>query len=284
MVASTPTNATTKSFTVTFSESVTGVVASDFTVATTGTVADTSISVTPAAPGYTVTVNGVSGDGTLGVNLTSVGSIQDGSSVALTATHASDQTYTIDNTAPVIGSLNGDTAFYVVGGAAVLLDSTGAATVTEGNIASGGVLTVLISNDQSAEDVIGLRTAAGHITTAGSSTVTVSDNGTVIGTYASAGNGSGGNDLVVTLGTGDTTSQVADLIHALTYADTSATPVTTPRTVDVTLTDAAGNVSPASVVTVSLDHKPVVTAADTVSVVRTPDRQPAGRRDRRVRR
>ncbi len=60
-------------FTVNFSESVTGVDASDFTVATRGT-ADTGFTVTPVSGSvYTVTVDGVSGTGTLGLNLNASG-------------------------------------------------------------------------------------------------------------------------------------------------------------------------------------------------------------------
>ena len=56
-------------FTVSFSESVTGVDSSDFTAVTGGTT-DTGVSVTPVSGSvYTVTVEGVSGNGTIGLDL-----------------------------------------------------------------------------------------------------------------------------------------------------------------------------------------------------------------------
>ncbi len=103
-----PSNATSETFTFGFSESVTGVDATDFTVITGGTVADTGVVVTPVSGSiYTVTVNGVSGDGTLGLALNSSGTgiadlagnaISDGAS-------AFGLTYTIDHTAPTVNSI-----------------------------------------------------------------------------------------------------------------------------------------------------------------------------------
>ena len=72
------TNASTVNFTVTFSEAVTGVVPGDFQVALTGTATETVSQVTPVSGAvYTVTVNGISGDGTLQLNLVDNSSIRD---------------------------------------------------------------------------------------------------------------------------------------------------------------------------------------------------------------
>jgi hypothetical protein len=73
------TNASTVSFTVTFSEPMTGVDPTDFKLATTGTVGATLVQVTPPGPSavYTVTVSGITGAGTLGLNLVDDGSIRD---------------------------------------------------------------------------------------------------------------------------------------------------------------------------------------------------------------
>ena len=71
-------SASTLSFTVTFNESVTGVDATDFSLALNGVTATTPVVVTPVSNAvYTVTVNGVSGNGTLGLNLVDNGTIQD---------------------------------------------------------------------------------------------------------------------------------------------------------------------------------------------------------------
>ena len=72
------TNASTVSFTVTFSEAVTGVVANDFQLALGGTAAGTLSQVTQvSASVYTVMVSGITGSGTLGLNLVDNDSIHD---------------------------------------------------------------------------------------------------------------------------------------------------------------------------------------------------------------
>ena len=65
-------------YTVTFSEAVTGVDASDFQLALGGTATGTVTQVTPVSGAvYTVTVSGITGNGTLGLNLVDNGSIHD---------------------------------------------------------------------------------------------------------------------------------------------------------------------------------------------------------------
>ena len=72
------TNASSVSFTVTFSEPVTGVNLSDFQLALSGTATGTVTQVTPVSGAvYTVTVSGITGTGTLGLNLVDNGSIYD---------------------------------------------------------------------------------------------------------------------------------------------------------------------------------------------------------------
>ena len=72
------TNASIVQYAVTFSESVTNVVAADFTLAANG-VAGTITSVSGSGSTYTVTVNNVLGDGTLGLDLVDNDSITDAS-------------------------------------------------------------------------------------------------------------------------------------------------------------------------------------------------------------
>jgi hypothetical protein len=72
------TSASSVSFTATFSEPVSGVDATDFSVATTGTVASTPVQVSQVnASVYTITVSGITGTGSLGVNLADNDSIHD---------------------------------------------------------------------------------------------------------------------------------------------------------------------------------------------------------------
>jgi len=72
------TNASTVVYTVVFNTAVTGVNSNDFALALGGTAAATQIAVTPVSSAvYTVTVSGITGGGTLGLNLVDNGSIHD---------------------------------------------------------------------------------------------------------------------------------------------------------------------------------------------------------------
>ncbi|WP_137938024.1 DUF4347 domain-containing protein, partial [Chitinivorax sp. B] len=66
-------NASSATYTVVFSESVTGVDLSDFTLTTTGTAAGTLASISGSGTTYTITVNGISGSGTMAVDLNGAG-------------------------------------------------------------------------------------------------------------------------------------------------------------------------------------------------------------------
>src|SRR5205814_145364 len=104
------------SFTVTFSEAVTGVDPTDFTLAETGTVGATLIQVTPVTTSvYMVTISGITGSGTLGLNLVDNGSIHDADGNPLVRTNASaafqnQATFATDfNPSSVsVGDVNGD--------------------------------------------------------------------------------------------------------------------------------------------------------------------------------
>ena len=70
-----PTTSSTLGFTVTFSEDVSGVDLSDFALATTGSASGTLLSLVQVdARTYRITVEGVTGQGTLGLSLTAAGS------------------------------------------------------------------------------------------------------------------------------------------------------------------------------------------------------------------
>lgn len=97
------TNASTVSYTVTFNESVTGVDTADFALTGAGTAAGTIASVTGSGTTYTVTVNTVSGDGTLRLDLNNSGTgIVNGASTAITSGFTAGQSYTLDHTAPTV--------------------------------------------------------------------------------------------------------------------------------------------------------------------------------------
>jgi hypothetical protein len=95
------TNASSVDYTVTFSESVTQVDLTDFMLTSTGSATGTISAVSGTGSTYTVTVNGLSGDGTLRLDLKNSGTgILNGGSQAITAGYTSGQTYTLDTTAP----------------------------------------------------------------------------------------------------------------------------------------------------------------------------------------
>jgi hypothetical protein len=105
-----PTNAASVNFTVTFSESVTGVDVSDFNLTITGVSGAAVSSVSGSGATRTVTVNTGSGNGTIRLNVIDNDSIMDGASNRLGGTGAGNgnysagQVYTIDKTAPTVTS------------------------------------------------------------------------------------------------------------------------------------------------------------------------------------
>ncbi|MEA2236859.1 MAG: hypothetical protein QOC81_1583 [Thermoanaerobaculia bacterium] len=103
----------TVSWTVTFSESVTGVDASDFALAPTGLTGSSITGVTGSGTTYTVSANTGTGSGTLGLNLVDDDSIVEtnGLGTALGGSGAGNgnftgQAFSIDHTAPTVVSIN----------------------------------------------------------------------------------------------------------------------------------------------------------------------------------
>src|SRR5207253_1055894 len=107
-----PANTSTVGFTVTFSESVTGVDTSDFALTTAGVSSASVANVTGSGASYTVTVNTGTGDGTLRLDVADDDSIVDaatnplGGSGAGNGDFTAGQTYSIDKTAPSVFSIN----------------------------------------------------------------------------------------------------------------------------------------------------------------------------------
>ena len=95
------TNATSVDYTVTFSEAVTGVDLSDFTLTSTGTASGLISALSGSGTTYTVTVSSLTGDGTLRLDLNGSGTgIQNATSVAISGGYTSGATYTLDHTPP----------------------------------------------------------------------------------------------------------------------------------------------------------------------------------------
>ncbi|HXH92718.1 MAG TPA: DNA/RNA non-specific endonuclease, partial [Thermoanaerobaculia bacterium] len=100
---SSPTHASSVDFTVTFSESVTGVASNDFALLMSGVSGATIANVAGSGSTYTVTVNTGSGDGTLQLDF--LGSAADSAGNATSGAFTSGQSYTIDKTPPTVQSI-----------------------------------------------------------------------------------------------------------------------------------------------------------------------------------
>lgn len=110
--ATVSTTAPSVDYTVTFSEAVTGVDANDFTLTKTGSASGKVTSVTTLSNStYTVTVDALSGDGTLRLDVNGSGTgIQNSTSNDLAGGYALGQTFTLDHTAPAATSMPSMTA------------------------------------------------------------------------------------------------------------------------------------------------------------------------------
>jgi len=119
------TNATSVQYRVVFSESVDGVTSDDFSLFPTGTTSGNVASVSGSGTTWTVTVNGITGNGTLRLDLKNAGTgIVDQVGNAISGGYASGQTYSFDHTPPTVlaivpatpvsGTTNLDTLDYTV--------------------------------------------------------------------------------------------------------------------------------------------------------------------------
>jgi hypothetical protein len=110
VVGSSTTSANQISWTVTFSELVTGVSAANFVLAPTGLGGTPAIqTVTPSSATttatWTVTATTGTGSGTLGLNMTTSTNVHDGDDLAVTNIPYTGSVYTIDRTMPAVGSI-----------------------------------------------------------------------------------------------------------------------------------------------------------------------------------
>lgn len=193
-----PTKATTVRWTVTFSEPVTGVDATDFALTATGTVSGQSItSATGSGTTWTVTANTGSGEGKLGLKLVDNDTIVDGVGNKLGGTGAGNgnsagPAYTLDRTAPTVSTVdlldtnaNGRVDEVVVTFSETLASSTATAPWTLANVPSGGTLTSVTTSGSVA--TLNLTEGGGAASTA-VGTMTVALAATATGIRDSAGN------------------------------------------------------------------------------------------------
>jgi len=107
-VSSAPTNASSVQYSLHFNESITGVGTSDFILSSSGGSASGNIAaVTGSGLTYTITVDGLAGDGPLRLDVKSAGTgITDIAGNALPSGFTAGQVYTLDHTAPSVTSVS----------------------------------------------------------------------------------------------------------------------------------------------------------------------------------
>ena len=152
-------SASSVAYTVTFSESVTGVDTSDFSLTASGTAAGNIAGISGSGTTYTVTVDTLTGDGTLRLDLNSSGTgIQNGSNIAIAGGYTAGSTYTLDHTAPSAPSTP-DMTSGTDSGSSNSDDNTSSTTPTFTGTAEAGSTVTLYDTDGTT--VLGTATATG---------------------------------------------------------------------------------------------------------------------------
>ncbi|UBF29711.1 FG-GAP-like repeat-containing protein [Kovacikia minuta CCNUW1] len=164
------------------------------------------------------------------------------------------------NAAPVV-TISGTPLSYTENNPAILLDPTATATDSDSTDFDTGKLTVNFSANGTADDRLAIRnqgSSTGQISVSGN---TVSYGSSQIGTFT--GGTDGTTPLVITLNASATPTAVSALLQNLTYTNVSENPSTSPRTVQLVLTDGDGGTSTAATKTIN------VTAVDDTEYVVT---------------
>ena len=237
-VGTTPTNAASMSWTVLFSESVTGVDASDFALATTGVTGATITSVSGNGSQYTVTANTGTGNGTLGLNLVDNDTIVDLSANRLGGTglgngNFTGQSYTIDKAAPTVtinqaagqaDPTNASPINFTVTFSETVTGFT-ASDISFASSTAGGTLTAAVTGTGSTYNVaVSGMTGTGNV---------------VVSVPAAAATDAAGNASLVSASTDNTVTYNASTPAAIAFVQANAvTPQTNQSTVTVAYTNA----------------------------------------------
>ncbi|WEM94593.1 Ig-like domain-containing protein [Telluria mixta] len=211
-------SATSVDYTVTFSESVSGVDASDFALTATGTASGAIAAVSGSGTTYTITVDSLAGDGTLRLDLNASGTgIQNGSSVAIASGYTAGAAYTLDHTAPNAPSTP-DMSSASDGGSSSSDDITATATpVVTGTAEAGSTVTLYDTNGTT---VLGTTTATGGNWSITAGTLAEGSHTLTAKAADAAGNVSNASGaLAVTI---DTTAPASVALSASTVATSSA--------------------------------------------------------------
>jgi hypothetical protein len=184
-----PTNSSTLGFTVTFSEDVNGVDLTDFALATTGSANGTLLSLVQVdARTYRITVDGVTGQGMIGLSLTAAGSgIVDNVGNAMLSNFSSPS-YTIDSQRPTATITVADTSLSI--GETTTVTITFSEAVTGLSLADFSVANGTLSNLRTSDNITYTATLTPTANVADSSNLITLDN---TGVQDAAGNTGLGN-------------------------------------------------------------------------------------------
>ena len=189
-------------------------------------------------------------DVTLLLDDTSVGGTPDDSinySINVTAS---------SNSSPTISGFD-DSATFTQGGEPTPISQNATVTDSDSSDFDNGSMTVQFTDYWNSNDQLAVRSGSSGTSTfaaaAATSPITTSGNqvlwnGTVIGTYSG---GTSGNPLTFQFNSNANAQNVQDLIRALTYSNSAASPTTAGRQVQLTLTDGDGGTSSSTRTTVS---------------------------------
>ncbi|RZI44816.1 DUF4347 domain-containing protein [Herbaspirillum sp. HC18] len=218
-VSGTPaSNATEVDFTVTLNEAVTGLDTGDFTLTATGAAAGSIASITGSGSSYTVKVNGISGSGSLRLDLKGTGTgITDDAGNAVAGGFTSGSAHTSSfNTPPAISNLNGDSVALAAAGSSVKLDAGTQLAISDTELGAtwnGATLTVQRTGTAIANDVFGFDTSGSPGFTAGAGVLQASGQ-----TFATYTNANGVLSISFTgSGTPATKTLVEKVMQSITY-------------------------------------------------------------------
>ncbi len=177
------------------------------------------------------------GDADVGTNIRVVVGYTDAHGTAESLTSAAVGPVANVNDAPVITPIAPDVTF-VEGGSAQVIDATGTIVDVDSANFDGGVLTVSVSANGTADDRLAVGnwgTGPGQVGVAGSD---VTYEGTVIGSVS--GGTSGSDPLVVVFNTSATSAAVQEVYRSIQFGSASDAPATATRQLTIGLTDGDG--------------------------------------------
>ena len=249
-----PTTATSVDFTVTFSQSVTGVDATDFVLTTSGVSGSSITSVSGSGTTYTVTVATGTGNGTIRLDVLDDDTIKNIADLTLAAGFTAGQSYTIDRQAPTVTSsvpsVGGMTNAGSVSFTVTFSESVTGVDAGDFALTTSGVSGASVTNVTGSGSVYTVTVATG--TGDGTIRVDVADNDTITDAAGNllGGLGTGNGDF--TAGTPASLDKTAPTVTG--DIGTSPTAVNTP-TVTFSATDAgAGVVGATAIVDVDLNN------------------------------